>query len=253
MSIKESLSSLGKIADRHSPEILLGIGLGGMVATVILAIKVTPKATESIKKKKKEKSKDKLTLKETVGAAWKYYIPVLLTGIASGACIIGSNTIQNKRNYALAAIATASETALKSYTEKVIETVGEKKERDIRNSSSQELLNNHEVVDKNIIITSKGNTLCFDPMTNSDFISDMDQIQKAVNEVNRRLLHEHFVSLNEFYYELNIPATRAGDIIGWVDDEFLDVKFDACLKDGRPVLVIRYKVSDKYNYERKFA
>lgn len=253
MSIKESLSSLGKLADKHSPEILLGIGLGGMIVTVILAVKATPKAMKSVEKKKEEKSKDKLTFKETIGATWKYYIPALLTGVAAGACMIGSNAIQSKRNYALAAIATASEAALKSYTEKVIETVGEKKEREIRSSSSQDLLNNHDVIEKNIIITSKGNTLCFDPMTNSDFVSDMDQIQKAVNEVNRRLLHEHFVSLNEFYYELNIPPTKAGDIIGWVDDEFLDVKFDTCLKNDRPVLVIRYKVSDKYNYERKFA
>ena len=75
---KSTRTFLGK----HSPEILTGIGVTGMITTTVLAVKSTPKALILIEEKKKELGTDKLTTIEVVKAAWKPYIPALELGIA---------------------------------------------------------------------------------------------------------------------------------------------------------------------------
>ena len=39
---------------KHSPEILTGLGIAGMITTTVLAVKATPKALDIIEDKKKE-------------------------------------------------------------------------------------------------------------------------------------------------------------------------------------------------------
>lgn len=251
MTIKEVFSSIGKFADRHSPEILLGIGISGMLTTTILAVKATPKAIKQMDAKKREKNKDKLSVKEVIASTWKYYIPPLITGGLSTVCLIGSNTVNNRRNAALATAYAISESALKTYTEKVIETVGEKKELSIREAVSKERIDDHPVSKSEVIMTQKGNTLCFDAISGRYFKSDMDQIQKVVNDVNLRLRNEMYISLNEFYMDLGLDPVKMGDILGWnIDKGYLEVKFDTQLADdGTPALVMDYRVAPKYDYQ----
>ena len=56
---------------KRSPEILIGMGIAGMVTTTILAVKATPKAVELINDRKEELEVDTLNPIETVKAAWK--------------------------------------------------------------------------------------------------------------------------------------------------------------------------------------
>ena len=73
---------------KHSPEILIGFGIAGMLSSTVLAVTATPKAMKLIEEKKHEKGVDKLTVKETVKVAWKCYIPAATTAAASTACLI---------------------------------------------------------------------------------------------------------------------------------------------------------------------
>ena len=53
---------------KHSPEILVGLGITGMVTTTVLAVKATPKALMLIEEKKKEeqtKETEETPVKET--------------------------------------------------------------------------------------------------------------------------------------------------------------------------------------------
>ena len=75
--------------DKHSPAILTGLGIAGMGASLIFAVKATPKAKECIEKKKQELKKEKLNVREAVGATWKHYIPSAITFVASTGCLIG--------------------------------------------------------------------------------------------------------------------------------------------------------------------
>ena len=124
--------SLSLSVRKHSPEILTGIGIAGMITTVIVAVRATPKAMNLIENRKKElndqlvedaKSKnldkvvrvDKLKPMEVVQAAWKPYVPAVVTGTLSVACLIGASSVNLKRNAALATAYTLSESALKEY------------------------------------------------------------------------------------------------------------------------------------------
>ena len=56
--IKSAQTTLSK----HSPEILTGIGIAGMVTTVVLAVKATPKALQLIEEKKRLKKEYEIFL-----------------------------------------------------------------------------------------------------------------------------------------------------------------------------------------------
>lgn len=241
-------------ATKHSPELLTGIGVAGMLTTIVLAVKATPKALELIEEQKKEKRKDKLTPVETVRATWKCYIPAAATGIASTACIVGASSVSLKRNAALATAYKLSETAFAEYKEQVIETIGEKKEQVVREKVAEKQLEKTPVNDSTIILTGKGNTLCMEPITGQYFRSDMEQIKKTVNEVNERLLRDPFgyVSLNDFIVELspNLEASIKGDEIGWnVINGIIRVDFHAKMaKNDEPCIVIDYTNAPQYDF-----
>ena len=115
---------------KHSPEILTGFGIAGMITATVLAVGATPKALKLIERKKKElglSSEEKLTPVETVKAVWKPYVPAVVTTTVSAACLVGANSVNARRNAALAAAYHLSETALSEYREQVIETIGERK------------------------------------------------------------------------------------------------------------------------------
>ena len=84
------------------------------------------------------------------------------------------------------------------------------------------------------------------------FYSDIDQIKKAINELNRRMLNEMYVSLNDFYDELNLRHSGNGYDLGWkLDDGLVEVDFSSQLSDdGRPCLVLEYMVAPRYDYSK---
>lgn len=176
---------------RHSPEILTGIGIAGMVTTTILAVKATPKAIKLIEAEKQAKHVDALSPIDTVKTVWKCYIPAAMTGVSSIACLIGSNAINAKRNAALTTVYTLSEMARNEYKEKVIETIGEKKERTIKEKVDAERIKKDPVSKKEVIITEKGTTLCYDHVFGRYFKSDIDIINRAMNKINREIVINH--------------------------------------------------------------
>ena len=94
---KGAANSIGRTLKRKSPEILTGVGIGGMITTTVLAVRATPEAMRRIEKKKKEERHKKLTAMQTVQAAWKCYIPAGVTGSVSIACLIGASAVNGRR------------------------------------------------------------------------------------------------------------------------------------------------------------
>lgn len=237
---------------RHSPEILTGIGIAGMVTTTILAVKATPKAIKLIEAEKQAKHVDALSPVDTVKTVWKCYIPAAMTGVSSIACLIGSNAINAKRNAALTTVYTLSEMARNEYKEKVIETIGEKKERTIKEKVDAERIKKDPVSKKEVIITEKGTTLCYDHVFGRYFKSDIDIINRAMNKINREIVINMYASLNDFYAELGLSPVEMGYDLGWnIDDGTIEIEPSSQLADdGTPCLVIDYNISPKYNYSR---
>lgn len=250
---KPNLSSIIKTArsamKKHSPEILTGIGIAGMITTTIMAVRATPKALILIEEKKDELDTDELTKMETVKAAWPCYIPSALVGTASVLCLIGASSTNLRRNAALATAYTLSETTLKEYQEKVVETIGEKKEQTIREQVAKEKMVKNPV--REVILTERGgNTICYDCISGRYFKSDRDTISKIVNDLNRQMRDEMYVTLNDFYYELGLDGTKLGDELGWnIDKGYIEINFSSHLDaKGTPCLVIDYQVAPVYDY-----
>ena len=129
------LTNIQKGLKKHSPEILTAVGIVGMVTTTILAVKATPKAMELIDNKKEElelSPDESLKPIEVVKTAWKPYMPAVVTGVSSMACIIGASSIHVKRNAALMTAYQISNTALTEWKQKATESLGEEKVKEIR-------------------------------------------------------------------------------------------------------------------------
>ena len=240
-----------KFASKRSPEILTGIGIAGMITTTILAVRATPKALELLEEQKKEESVDELSSFEVVKVAWKPYIPAMVTCIASTACLIGASSVNTKRNAALATAYKLSETALSEYRDKVVETIGEKKERIVRDKVAEERVKKNPVSKNEVIVTGNGKTLCFDPISGRYFMCSIETIKKAENALNKQMLHDisGYVSLNEFYDELGLDHTSVGNDLGWNTNQLIDIDFSSQLNDnGEPSVVLDYLVAPKCDY-----
>ena len=240
-----------KFASKRSPEILTGIGIAGMITTTILAVRATPKALKLIEEQKEEKSVDELSSFEVVKVAWKPYIPAMVTCIASTACLIGASSVNTKRNAALATAYKLSETALSEYRDKVVETIGEKKERIVRDKVAEERVKKNPVSKNEVIVTGNGKTLCFDPISGRYFMCSIETIKKAENTLNKQMLHDisGYVSLNEFYDELGLDHTSVGNDLGWNTNQLIDIDFSSQLNDnGEPSVVLDYLVAPKCDY-----
>lgn len=234
---------------RHSPEILTGIGLAGMITTSVLAVRATPKAIRLIEDAKEEKQENLKPI-EVVKVAWKPYIPAIVTCVVSASCIIGASSVNARRNAAIATAYKLSETALTEYKGKVIETIGEKKEKTIREQIDKDHIEKNPASKNQIIMTGRGETLCYDTLSGRYFKSDLEQIKRIRNDLNARLISEMYISLNEFYDELGLDHTILGDDLGWnMDDGLLELDFSTQLSDdGRPCIVINYTPAPKYDY-----
>lgn len=256
---------------KKSPEILTGLGIAGMVTTTVLAVKATPKVLMLIDAEKKRQNDElleeakrlnkencaqisKLSVIDTIKVAWKPYIPALVTGTVSIACLVGASSVNARRNAALATAYQLSTTALADYKEKVVETIGEKKEQVIKDKVAQKKVEENPVSKSSIIVSDKGSTLCYDATAGRYFYSDIETIKKAINEMNRRMvLGEMYVSLNEFYMELGLPTTDIGDEVGWSVDTMIEPDFSTQITDdGRPCVVLSYLAAPCHEFRKLF-
>ncbi len=238
---------------KHSPEILTGIGIAGMITTAVMAVRATPKALELINEREAQMDEEELTYTELtkvekVKAVWRCYIPAAITGVLSTVCLIGASSVNLRRNAALATAYTLSETALREYSEKAVEVIGEKKEKAIRDAVAKDKIEKNPVGKNEIIVTGKGDYLCYDAVAGRYFTSDIDKLRKIENELNRRMRDEMFISLNDFYYEIGREGTKLGETLGWsIDDGYIDFDFSSQLAEGgTPCLVVDYKIAPKY-------
>ena len=250
-NVTQLFKSIGKWTSKHSPAILTGAGIAAGVTSVVLAVKATPKALQLIEDEKKQQKVEQLTPVDTVKATWKCYIPAALSGSAAIACVIGANSVNARRNAALAAAYELSTTALKEYRGKVVETIGEKKEKTVREKLSQQKVEQAPIKDKEVYITKKGETLFFEPLSGRYFKSDIDHIKNVVNELNRRMVTgENYVSLSEFYTEIGLAKTEISDDLGWrVDNAMIEIDYNATKADDEtPCLSLDFLAKPTYDY-----
>lgn len=242
MNIKTMAKSVWAGAKKHSPEILIGMGIAGAASSVIFAVKATPKAMFLLEEKRQELGVENLEAKEIIKTAAPVYIPTAVSFGVSVACIVGASSVNARRNAALTAAYTLSESTLRTYRDKVLETVGEDKEREIRQKAAIEQQQSTPEPQTLVVSSAAGQLKCFDSLSGRYFVSTKNEIDKAVNEFNRQLRDDMRISLNDWYDLIGLDTNKFGDMLGWdIERGYVETCYASRLdEDGLPCLVVNY-------------
>ena len=199
---------------KNSNVILTVFGSVGVITTSILAVKATPKAMKLIDEAKIYNDEE-LTVMETIKVAWKPYIPAVLTGVSTIACIFGINYLSHKNQASLMSAYALLDNSYKEYKNKVNELYGENANTEVRNSIVDDHLEDTiEIEDEKMIF--------FDFQSMRQFTATMHHVMQAECAFLELLHNKGFASLNEYYSLLGIPPVSFGDNQGWFDMERID-------------------------------
>lgn len=193
---------------RNASTILTCIGGTGVVATTVLAVKATPKALLMITYAEEEKGED-LSKWEIVKAAAPVYIPTVLVGVSTMACIFGANMLNKRQQASLMSAYALLDNSFKEYKTKLIELYGEEADYQIRSEIAKDKHTGDEASGDN------DKVLFYDEFSGRYFDSTVADILKVELEVNKTLSDWGGLYLNDVYDLLNIPRTNYGDHLGW--------------------------------------
>lgn len=242
------LNKLTNFTKGHSADILIGTGIAGMIASTVLAVKATPKAMDNIEQEKANRGVTALTTKQTIQAGWRPFIPAVVSGVVGAGCIIAGTGQHKNRQAALATVYAMSENTLKRYKNEVKKQFGEEKAKEIDKNVVKAKIKERPVIvdaDDSMFVqqTGHGQTLCYDSLSGRYFRSSINAIDRAVNNVNKSLMNEHYVTVNELYNEIGIDTIGAGSLIGWrADKDMCDIHYDTEMDDnGAPFVVLYYR------------
>lgn len=254
--IQLAIRQVGKTLKQNSPTILTGLSVAGLISTVSLAIYATPKAIEilaseelrrdreSMKKDHKD-APDPLPISklDVIKLTWKCYVPAITVGAVTIFCMIGANNISLRRNAALTSLYALTEQTMQEYKNKVIDTIGKNKEEKISDALIDDKLTQNPISNNTVIVTGKGNTLCYDILSGRYFNSDIETIRKMQNDFNAELIKSMYLDLNEWYDAIGLEGTKTGRDTGWTTDfGMLDIVFSAKIADnGQPCIVLDYR------------
>lgn len=229
----------------NSPAILTAIGVVGTLTTAYLTGAATLKASALVW----EEHRDYYVPPKTFAKmTWKLYIPAATTAAVTVTAIVSANRIGNKRAAAMAAAYAISEKAFVEYKDKVTEHLGKNKEQKVRDDIQQDRIKNSTT---QVLVTGDGKVLCYDKFSGRYFESSMEEIKKAQNDLNYRVLNDYYASLSDFYDLVGLDRTGVSDELGWNSDELMEIEFSVVMSDEqKPCIAIDFRVQPIRNYYR---
>lgn len=236
-----------RLASKNSSSILTGAVVFGVFTTSVLTGQASIKAYKVLE----EEELLEAPKKEKVKKVWPHFIAPLVVGGLTITCAIYSNKINLRRSAALASLLTLSEASLKEYKQKVVETIGKKKEARVQADAHKNMVEkNSPMTNSNVIYTGSGDTLCHDVLSGRYFKSDIEALLKAENQINKDMLNDGEITLNDVYYYIGLDNTKLGDECMWeIGDGLLEFKFSSILTKGVPCLVIDYEPRPSHRYQ----
>ena len=264
VKIKQVFKAGDVLIKKHSPEILIGVGIAAGITAGISAVMATPKALTLIEEEKRDRRKEAMknsidgmvyepepiTKLDMVELTWKTYLPSVALAALSVVSIISSNRISSRRTAALAAAYSLSETAFSEYKDKVAETIGEKKAGIIEEKVAQDQIKKIPMLPDEIEETGHGEFLFLDPKSGRYFRSSKEFIDRVMVKLNSQLMNEMWVPLNDLYDELGIRTTELGRDLGWnIDDGIVNMLISYISDDdGNPCGVLNYMLRARTDY-----
>ena len=253
-NLTRGLSRLGLKLKKHSPEILMVTGTIGVVTSAVMACKATLKVNDILEETKQdvdkingvleneeyadkyseEDSKKDLVIVyvQTGIKLAKLYAPSVILGTLSLGAMITSNNILRKRNVALAAAYTVLDKGFKDYRKNVVERFGEKIDKELKHNIKAKTFETVTVDENGKEKKTKEEVDICDGI--SDFARFFDEgsryftkdpeynlmfLKNQERYANDKLKAKGYLFLNDVYRMLDIPETKAGQIVGWIYDE----------------------------------
>lgn len=242
------LGQAGKLLTANSPAILTAIGAVGVIGTAVLTADATLKAAKIVEEQECYESRS-LEPKERAELTWKLYIPPLVSGTATILAIVYANRISSKRVLGLAAALGVTERAYDEYAAKIRQKFGDAKETTARDEIAQQRVS--ENPPKTTIVVDGLDVLCMDAYSGRYFVSNMEALRKAQNDLNHAILQQHYRSLSDYYHLVGLPGISCSDLVGWDGDQQIELLFSAVLApDGRPCISVGFRNMPKTNFDR---
>lgn len=265
--IKEA-NKIPVVADKNAPMLLMIAGIGGLAATVISAVKATPLAIDkmddeiadryengeieyeelpmSVNKSDMTYRFEELGPKQIVKSCWKCYVPTVILGALSISAFIGSYKISTARLTAMTAMYEFTANAYDRYRRNVAKASPKTDVKATKASRDEQV---KEIPESKFEGAPEGKEVCIDLFTGNVFYSTREDVLAAVSKMKDRFLSgEMFISLNEFYDEVDANHVEVGDDVGWTPETYLDVQFDSTLRNGKPCLTIGYFANPRFDY-----
>lgn len=202
------LSNSKLFMKRNGSTILTCVGGAGVVATSVMAVKATPKALLLLEKAEEEKGEN-LSKFEKVVVAGPAYIPSMLVGVSTIACIFGANVLNKRQQASLMSAYAMLDSSYKEYKNKVKDIYGDEGEEKVVEGIAQ------DKYDEDDISKDDDSLLFYDEFSGRFFESTMDKVKQAQYEINRDLALQDSATINDFYEYLDVPKVDSGDEIGW--------------------------------------
>lgn len=236
---------------RNASTILSCIGGAGVVITTVTAVKATPKALSLLDEAKKEKHEE-LTRMEKIKIAGPVYVPSILLGAGTLACIFGANVLNKRSQAALMSAYTLLDNSYKEYQNKVKELFGDDADQQARS----EIVKDH--YEETEISVEDDKQLFYDEFSQRYFESTTEDVLRAEYELNRKISVEYGVFLNDFYDLLGIDEVDYGNYMGWTDCALVETTWyswidfihtKVVMDDGLECTIITMSVEPLFDFE----
>lgn len=193
---------------KNGSTILTCVGAVGVVTTTVTAVRTTPKAIRLLEACEAEKGSELTTL-EKVQIAGPHYIPSILIGMGSIACIFGANVLNKHQQAAMASAYTLLDASFKEHKKKIEELYGESANIRVREEIAKDKYEEEDIE------IEDDKLLFYDNFSERYFNAKMEDVIAAEYNLNRQLYTAGGAYLNEFYEYLDIPKVSYGQELGW--------------------------------------
>ena len=168
---------------------------------------------------------------------WRLYIPATASGAFTIACIVSVKRIDGKKTLAAQTALVVTQQAYSNYRDEIIETLGEKRDQKALAAVAEKQV---QARPASAIVIGSGPVLCCELHTMRYFNSDAQELHKAVNDLNAKLLRHDMATLDDFYELIGLEQTMTSGQIGWTSDKLLELHISAILHDEKPCLAFEY-------------
>ena len=231
------MNKMEKILRKNAPDLLLTVGVCSLIGSTIMAVKSTPKANRILEEKKDSTKIEKLK------AVAPCYTSSALLACAGTVSIICSRNITKNRFTAMATAYTVTSSTLRSFKKNLEEVVEPEKVKIIKSKVAKDNLKES----KNDIPVNDGDKkpLFFDSTSGRFFRSTINDIDRVVNELNKQMMNDMSIRLNDFYNEIGLDRIKIGEDLGWnIDKGLIEVRYDSTIADNdEPCIVLDYELT----------